>query len=360
MLGSLGAFAQEQPKTEEVFNPHWYLQAQVGGQYTLGEIAFGELFSFNAQAGVGYQFNPVFGTRLNFNFWQSKAGSELDGTTYKWKWSYLAPALDATFDLTNLIGGYKYNRVCNVGIFAGIGGNFRLSEGTAPDAYASIPAKYQEYAMLYYKEGNNKASFLGRAGLMLDFRLSDRVKLGIELAANGLSDKYNYKKAGNIDWYFNGLVGITVALGKNGTHTTKVIPAPVPVERIVEKVVEVQTPCPEATNSAAVAEPFRRDIFFSINSYTVTDKQMPKIKEIAEYMQQNPSVAVKISGYADAKTGTTAFNDKLSKKRAESVVKILKEKYNIADSRISFNNYGSTVQPFADNDSNRVSICIAE
>jgi len=360
MLGSLGAFAQEQPTTEEVFNPHWYLQAQIGGQYTLGEIAFSDLLSPNAQLGVGYQFNPVFGTRLAFNFWQGKAGSELSGQKYNWKWSYLAPAIDATFDLTNLIGGYKYDRVCSFGIFAGIGGNFRLGDGNTPDVYNSIPAAYQPYAMEYYKDKSN-ASFLGRAGLMLDFRLGERVKLGIELAANGVSDKYNYKKAGNIDWYFNALLGLKIALGKNGTHTTKVIPAPVPVERVVEKIVEVQTPCPEAPAAAqAVVEPLRRDIFFTIGSSVIADKQMSKVAEIAEYLQKNPAATVKISGYADAKTGTASINDSLSKKRANAVVAALKDKYNIAENRIFFTSYGSTVQPFADNDSNRVSICIAE
>ena len=362
MMGVLGASAQEQPKTEEAFNPHWYLQAQVGGQYTLGEINFGDLMSFNAQIGAGYQFNPVFGTRLTINAFQSKAGSTFGDVTYKWNWNYIAPALDATFDLTNLIGGYKYNRVCNVGIFAGIGGNFRLGEGNAAEANAAILAANPTFTSdpLGYLDDAANASFLGHAGLMVDFRLSDRVNLGLELSANGVSDKYNYKAAGNIDWYFNGLVGIKVALGKNGTHTTKVIPAPVPVERVVEKVVEVQVPCPEAPAAQAVLEPIRRDIFFSINSSVVTQKQMSKVMEIAQYLNENPAAKVAVSGYADAKTGTKAINARIAKNRAQAVADVLVKKFNIASSRISINSFGSDVQPFADNASNRVCIAVTE
>lgn len=46
-LGCTAVSAQD--KTVEVFNPHWYGQVQIGGQYTLGEIGFGKLLSPNAQ-----------------------------------------------------------------------------------------------------------------------------------------------------------------------------------------------------------------------------------------------------------------------------------------------------------------------
>ena len=37
LMGALTASAQDQqPKTEYVSNPYWYLQIQAGGQYTLG------------------------------------------------------------------------------------------------------------------------------------------------------------------------------------------------------------------------------------------------------------------------------------------------------------------------------------
>ena len=279
-MGCISASAQEADKTVNVFNPHWYVQAQIGGQYTLGEVGFGKLLSPNAQLGVGYNFNKVVGARFSLNAWQSKEGQKVisDGatTTYKWKWNYIAPMVDATFNLTNLFCEYNPNRLVEVGVFGGIGANIAWGNDEAADAQAAILATpgsknlegYDKTAMpLENLWDGTKARFVARVGANVDFRVSDRVKLGVELSANTLSDKYNSKKAGNPDWYFNALVGAKIALGQ--THSTKVIPAPKPVEKIIERIIEKPAPAPAPkteTKQEAVDENFRRDIFFPIGN----------------------------------------------------------------------------------------------
>ena len=242
-MGCVTASAQEADKTVNVFNPHWYVQAQVGGQYTLGEIGFSDLISPNAQVGLGYNFNKVVGARLSFNAWQSKGGQKVNTTTYKWKWNYVAPMVDATFNLTNLFCEYNPERVVSVGVFGGIGANIAWSNEEAATAKAGIMSNYKnssenplEYLWNKTDGKGSKAFFTARLGANVDFRVSDRVSLGLEVSANTLSDHYNSKKAGNPDWYFNALVGAKIALGK--THTTKTIPAPKPVEKIIERVIE--------------------------------------------------------------------------------------------------------------------------
>ena len=59
---------------EYQFKKHAFLDIQGGAQYTLGEAKFGDLISPNVQLGLGYQFSPVFGMRLQANGWQSKGG----------------------------------------------------------------------------------------------------------------------------------------------------------------------------------------------------------------------------------------------------------------------------------------------
>ena len=74
LAGCLNASAQQSQaaeETREVFVPHWYVQGQVGGQYTLGEVDFCDLISGNAQIAGGYNFTPVWGLRLAVNAWQS-------------------------------------------------------------------------------------------------------------------------------------------------------------------------------------------------------------------------------------------------------------------------------------------------
>ena len=372
-MGCISASAQEADKTVNVFNPHWYVQAQIGGQYTLGEIGFGKLLSPNAQLGVGYNFNKVVGARLSFNAWQSKAGQKVisDGatTTYKWKWNYIAPMVDATFNLTNLFCEYNPNRLVEVGVFGGIGANIAWGNDEAKDAKEAILATpgsknlegYDKTAMpLENLWTGSKTRFVARVGANVDFRVSDRVKLGVELSANTLSDKYNSKKAGNPDWYFNALVGAKIALGQ--THSTKVIPAPKPVEKIIERIIEKPAPAPAPkteTKQEAVEENFRRDIFFPIGNSNIAKSQTTKIAEIVTFMKENPDAKITLTGYADKGTGSAAFNDKIAARRAQTVYNTLAAK-GVAKSRMIKESKGCRVQPFEENDMNRVTICIAK
>lgn len=362
-LSCVSASAQEADKTVNVFTPHWYAQAQIGGQYTLGEIGFGKLLSPNAQVGVGYNFNQVVGARLSLNTWQSKAGQNVAGNVYKWKWNYVAPMVDATFNLTNLFCEYNPDRLVEVGVFGGIGANIAWGNDEAADAQKAIlagPGKNlaEVQAPLENLWDGTKTRFVARVGANVDFRVSDRVKLGVELSANTLSDKYNSKKAGNPDWYFNALVGVKVALGE--THTTKVIPAPKPVEKIIERIIEKPAPAPAPkVESKVVEENFRRDIFFPIGNSNIAKSQLTKIAEIVEYMKENPDAKITLTGYADKGTGSAAFNDKIAARRAQTVYNTLAAK-GVAKSRMIKESKGSRVQPFEENDMNRVTICIAK
>ena len=362
-LSCVSASAQEADKTVNVFTPHWYAQAQIGGQYTLGEIGFGKLLSPNAQVGIGYNFNKVVGARFSFNAWQSKAGQNVAGNVYKWKWNYVAPMVDATFNLTNLFCEYNPDRLVEVGVFGGIGANIAWGNDEAADAQKAILAGAgknlaEVQAPLENLWDGTKTRFVARVGANVDFRVSDRVKLGVELSANTLSDKYNSKKAGNPDWYFNALVGVKVALGE--THTTKVIPAPKPVEKIIERIIEKPAPAPAPkVESKVVEENFRRDIFFPIGNTNIAKSQTTKIAEIVEYMKENPDAKITLTGYADKGTGSVRFNDKIAARRALTVYNTLAAK-GVAKSRMIKESKGCRVQPFEENDMNRVTICIAK
>ena len=363
LMGVLSASAQEQKGTTEyVFEPHWYIQLQAGGQYTTGEAKFGDLISPTVQGAVGYQFSKAIGARLAINAWQAKGGYDQDivGNDWTYKYTYFAPAIDLTFDLSNIIAGFNPNRVVSFGAFIGGGVNFRSA---APDEVKTIKSKvessahFNEYGWTPMPNDYMDAATLlfGQAGLTMDVKVSDAVKIGLEANANILGDKFNFKKAGNPDSYFNLLAGVKIALGQ--TYSTKFIPAPEPEIKYVEKIVEkvVEAPCPEP-----VIEPIRRDVFFVINKSVIRESEEAKVKDIVDYMRQNQTAKVMITGYADAGTGNDRINDRLAAQRADAVVKMLTEKYGIAADRISYDSKGARVQPFADNDSNRVSICIAE
>ena len=353
--------------TKYEFKKHAFLTLQGGAQYTVGEAKFDKLLSPNVQLGLGYQFSPVFGARIQANAWQSKGGWNgyrtaigAEPYTNDYKYKYVAPGVDLMFNLSNLFCGWNPNRVFNLTAFLGGGANIAWGNDEANEI-AKNSATLDTYNLPYIWDGTKVRAF-GRGGLEAAFRLSDAVALTLEGNANILSDKYNSKRAEKklkADWYFNALVGLKINLGKS---YNKILPPPPAPEPEPVPVVEVE-PEPAPAPAAAVVEeiqPIRRDIFFIINKTDIRDTEAQKVKEIADYMVKYPNSKVVVTGYADAGTGNDKINDRLAAGRADAVVKSLVNDYGIAQSRITYDSKGSRVQPFAENDLNRVTICIAE
>lgn len=354
--GALTAVAQEE-ETVTDFHPHWYVGGQFGAQYTLGEVSFGDLISPNAQVLVGYKFNPSFGLRLGVGFWQSKAGvnEELYGQAQKsftWKQNYVAPTLDATLSLTNLIGGYNYNRVVDAGLLAGVGLNITSSNG-AVDVAKQVSQPATRISHLW---DGTQCFLVGRFGAYADVRVAKRVSLGVEFNANITNDHYNSKHAKNADWYFNVLGGVKIALGK--TTSLRTIPRTPCDPQIIEKEVvkEVVKEIPVQVERPSIA----REIFYPIRGTEVLPEEMSKLEEVVEFLKANPTAKAVITSYADKGTGNARINKKYAAGREKTIYKLLTEKYGIDPSRISSSSKGDTVQPFSENDRNRATIFIAE
>ena len=353
--------------TKYEFKKHAFLNLEAGAQYTLGEAKFSKLISPNIQLGLGYQFTPVFGARIQANAWQSKGGwngfrTQIGAAPYTndYNFKYVAPGLDFMFNLSNLFCGWNPNRVFNLTAFLGGGANIAWANDDA-NAIATTIKNLDAYNLEYVWDGS-KTRLFGRGGLEAAFRLSDAVALTIEGNANLLSDKYNSKKAERkmkADWYFNALVGLKINLGKSYNKILPPPTAPDPEPETMPIVEPEPAPAP-APAPVEVVEPIRRDIFFIINKTNIQDSEAQKVKDIADYMAKYPNSKVVVTGYADAGTGNDKINDRLAAGRADSVVKSLVNDYGISQDRISYDSKGSRVQPFAENDLNRVTICIAE
>ena len=366
LLGATSAMAQvtytDKEGNEYQFKKHAFLDLQGGAQYTLGEAKFGDLISPNVQLGLGYQFSPVFGMRLQANGWQSKGGwsgfrANPGETPYNatYKFKYVAPGVDFMFNLSNLFCGWNPNRVLNVTAFLGGGANIAWDNDEVNELATTIK-NTSAYNLEYLWDGTKVRPY-GRAGIELAFKVSKSVSLMIEGNANVISDKYNSKKADNPDWYFNALAGLRINLGKSATKKEKPVepePAPAPVQKVEEP-----APAPAPVVEKKVEE-IRRDIFFTINSNKISAKENQKILEVIDFLVKYPEAKVVVTGYADKGTGNDRVNDRIAAKRAAAVVWMLEKRYGIPAERITEESKGARVQPFAENDKNRVSIMIAK
>ena len=365
-MGATNAMAQatytDKEGNEYQFEKHWFLDLQGGAQYTLGEAKFGDLLSPNVQLGLGYQFSPVFGMRLQANGWQSKGGwsgfrANPGETPYNatYKFKYVAPGLDFMFNLSNLFCGWNPNRVLNVTAFLGGGANIAWDNDEVNELATTIK-NTSTYNLEYLWDGTKVRPY-GRAGIELAFKVSKSVSLMLEGNANVISDKYNSKKADNPDWYFNALAGLRINLGKSATKKEKPV-EPEPAPALVQKV-EEPAPAPAPVVEKKVEE-IRRDIFFTINSNKISAKENQKILEVIDFLVKYPEAKVVVTGYADKGTGNDRVNDRIAAKRAAAVVWMLEKRYGIPAERITEESKGARVQPFAENDKNRVSIMIAK
>ncbi len=378
-----GVASAQQSKTDETleFRPHWSLNVQGGVAHTRGESEFSTLLSPAAQLSATYRFHHAMGVRFGFGGWQGKGAALLPEGYQGYAYQFAQLNADYILDLAGVFGGFNHKRVVSPYILAGVGAGYGFNNEQA--------APYKDQ-LEYYWDSKIFAP-VGRAGLGIDFRLGECVSLGIEGNTNILSDKFNSKKAENVDWQFNVLAGLSFRFGKNTrpsvAYAEKVAAeaaaaaaaeaaARAEAERLAaEKAAAEKAAAEKAAREKAEAERLAAEkaaaeraakaaensdnVFFTIGSTYIRKAEDAKLVKLAEWMKANPDFNVSLVGYADKETGTPKGNEKLSAARAK-VVKDRLVKLGVEESRIMTAYKGDTVQPFAENAKNRVVMCTLE
>ena len=348
----IAGFAQSQEKSLKQYGfwDNWFIQGQAGIGYTNGEPDFGKLISPTAAFSVGKYFSPQVGSRLQIGGWEGKAGWKWQNIDYKW--NYAAVYWDALFNLNNILGSYKENRPFNLVGIMGIGYN----HGFKNDPYA-------------YRATDNAVA---RLGLQANFRMNEAWDFNVEVNANAVDDAFNAKLGSITDSYFNAMVGFTYKFKNRGFELVK------PYDEALVNSLNNEINQQRETIESLKANPktiiqketvvvkdtvsvFNTPILFNIGKSSIDVNQQIYVYNVAQYLKENPNVKVNITGYADAKTGSKAFNQAISLKRAKAVAAELTNKYNISSDRIKVvEGKGDAVQPYPTNNWNRVVICVAD
>ena len=109
------------------------------------------------------------------------------------------------------------------------------------------------------------------------------------------------------------------------------------INELEEKVNELEASKDESSeeeDEAEYAEAFiLKNIKFATNSDKLFDSSLPALNKLAIEMRKNESLEIKITGHTDSE-GSTAYNKRLSKKRAQAVKDYLVEKRSISADRI--------------------------
>ena len=380
--------AQQSRSDEKLeFRPNWGLKVQGGASFTIGEADFSKLLSPAAQLSATYNFHHAMGVRFGFSGWEGKGTVVVTDEMYSFR--FLQLNADYVLDLASLFGGFKHDRIWTPYVFAGIGGAYGFDNkeaGKYVAEFGDVLSRYWETAPF----------FVVRAGLGVDFWVAKNVALGLEANANGYSDKFNSKGAVsgfNPDFQFNALLGLKFRFGGN-TRPSKAYADKVAAEEAAEaarlaaekaaaekaaaekaaaekaaaeKAAAEKAAAEKAAAEKAAAEKAAAEragicaeqstnVFFTIGSYSIRKSEMAKIDKLVEFLKANPDYSVSLVGYADKATGTSARNLVISKERVNAVKAKMIQLGAPAD-RIETDYVGDTVQPYVENDQNRVIIC---
>ena len=326
------------------FVPHWYVKAQGGAAYDVGEAKFSQLLSPAAQLVAGYQFDELWGLRGTLSgIW---ARNRYAYPEAKYKWNFIQPTLEAELELLPLILGRNPERPTNVFLFAGAGVAYSFNNDDAVEADKRFGIDFQKLWT------DNRWNPVIRFGLGADYRITDNLSIGAEVNANMLPDHFNSKlgRNDNRDWHFNALVSLKFTIGKSHGRT----------EDVYEEIYHYPTPEPikqeEFVDVPIEKISFNVNIHFLINQSIIRSNQIPKLSRLLQYLREHPKAFIRLSGYADKDTGTPVINMRLSRERAQVVSQYLQDA-GIQEWRIRRFAKGDKVQPFDIPEDNRVCIC---
>lgn len=308
-------------------------------------------FTPMGEVGIGGMVCPYFGLRFTMD-----AGAEkllVDGE--KTKESYLYSNLDAMVDVTNFFYGTKPH-LLHLYAIGGVG------LGTLPNELRTDKMPYNVRVGGQLEARINEHWGVYVEGLAVNrHNIVDPSKhwqaqtlLGLKYCFTGKqSYKMGLNAASVAQEYYNAQNAIN-ANAAEAAARDKAVAKDVKTEVAAPKAQEKK---PAAKVEQVACQPV--NIFFDLGKTQVAEADT-QLRKIANYVKQNPNTKVYVTGYADAATGSHGVNLRVSQRRAEAVAKVLQQQYGIKANALKVDYKGDTVQPFANNDDNRVVIVVAQ
>ena len=322
--------------------PHMFFGLNGGAQVSFTHYDFSKLITPSYGVSFGAYFNPVIGARLHVSGYENKGGIKSLNETYDF--NTVTGSADLLLNVTNMFRSDK-DRVFNLILLGGVG----LAGAWDNDDFHALAAKAAENYPMAWQD--RRLSHNVRLGMQLDFNIAKHFGLNLELAANNRADRINSKTTDRNDWAATASLGLIFKFGQKKTE--KMAEEPVPVAE--EWATRTDTVWYDDITYRDVPEKvtYEDNIYYKIR--LSEPDPASKIQKIADFVKAHKNCSVQVTAYADKATGTPELNMQYSKERAEKVVAAL-GKAGVSRSVITSEYKGDTVQPFAENDKNRVAI----
>lgn len=345
------------------FWSNWFLQAGFAWNafYDNAEVndghdwSKGPFKSFRSNPGfsiaLGKWFTPGLGLRTKLDgFWGKRVTSDNSSDN---KFKYWMLNEQAIFNLSNLFCGYKESRVWNFSLYAGPG----IARNMSSNAYTMTAS----------------------AGVLNTWRLNRFMNAFLDLqfvyGADGAiagdltgatSSHLGSSRFKNHDFVFSPQVGLSFNLGKNRFKAVPDVDAILVQHKAqmddmnarLKNAEDENGKLRDELNNRPAEQPAQEEgkeyagttysVFFDINSAKLTShKDVLNLQSVADFAKANSDAKVICEGYADSKTGSAAYNQRLSQRRAQTVADKLVE-MGVPSSQITVNGLGGVkdVTPF--------------
>ncbi|WP_455643010.1 OmpA family protein [Parabacteroides sp.] len=350
------------------FWDHWFIGAGAGANIYFGDrnsdADFFHRFTVAPEVQFGKWINPYLGTRIK-GAGLTNLHTFNDNATIMSRNRFATVQADLMWSMTDYFMKYSSDRVYSLVPYVGFGWAFGWD-------YTNQPT---------YAGGHTRMNGMTlNAGIINNFKLSDRVTLSIEFAATAVRSEFNQvKSSGNYDILGTASAGLIFNLGKTAAFSEAELRNPQEIDALNSRINELyaqnqelaQHPvdCPDCPEPEVITEKvvefednplINNVVLFKINQTKVDPYQGVNIYNIAQYLKDNPQFKVRVIGYTDRKTGTSQINEKLSAERAQNVARILISDYNISRDRIKVEWVGDKEPPFDKPEWNRAVILYVE
>ncbi|MBE6187162.1 MAG: OmpA family protein [Rikenellaceae bacterium] len=319
--------------------------------------AIGDL-GWQIEGNVTKWFNPIVGARVQL------IGGRLNASDDYLKNYWIMPHADAVLNLSNWFGGYREDRVYYAKVFAGAGVNFVNVNNDGTSGFAGVAGLINTFRVCKQLDINLELKGILSAGRDMPRGINTiAAKYGqIYSATLGIAYRFNkrdWNKAYSqeeIDAYLASIAALESSLADAHRNEGKL------AERLAAQ--KAATDQALKDNEALRAELAKRKnsvvsssaIFFNFDSARLTDRAKASMQVLQETIAAAPKDQVfTIVGHADVKTGSAAYNQKLSEKRAKAVYDYLVEQ-GVNKDQLTWKGVGSSENIFPVNNTNRVVI----
>ncbi len=307
------------------FWSNWYIQVGVDMslQNPYGKD-FADVFpngkSFGANLAIGKWFTPGIGVRGKVN-WENgllKANRPHNlWTSDGDKGGYLGMYFDTQFNLSNLFCGYNESRVWNLIAYPRMGviRNYENNCYT-PALGVGIENTWKVSKLVNIYLDAAYTFTTGAYSVVDNDRSSTNTNgiLSIDLGVQFNLGKSTWTKAVSVDAYN--------ALAASSEEALAKLRSDLDAERRRNKDLQAQlakAPKNTAAATQTVIASAASSVFFNINSSKIVSKKDLINLEAVAAAAKNSNAKVVVTGTADSKTGSSAYNQKLSEARAKAV-----------------------------------------